>query len=509
MSQWKKKGDSIIVETIVNNSDLNEDEDEELEAELEEKSDDDETTQMENKIREIANKKRGFTTLNHLENIYEQKPEIVEGFSQCKNKKNKKPTDLAGRLLNKIPNFSRSAKSIVYHLAIVLLPLFFVYSFISYCRDPFQLNGDWLLTDPKKAEGFLHKARTIILYPMFYTYEIKLPLIYKLKPFLETHPKYMFVLFYILFFGLAKLDLLKYPLKMFVNTFDVWDGIARKAKWPMPNIAASFLILCGVVRTFSIMDIVSSLSGLGAIGVFVYYLFLFMISIQFAFISQLMLPIVFGYWFGLRILKRWAFDDKNEFEEIYELLSMPDLDCGENEGVFKRWSRAIISALAKHSLPIVLICTSIAGLFEFPVKSWAKEISHTLTWISIIIVSIMTIIYRGYMSVKETVDDIGLTVQVEAAENPVPFGVGLLVILSIISVGIGYWAYKEIGKSDKNKKKTSRTQTSRTQTSRANTSRANTSRANTSRANTSRTQTSRTQTSRTNTTPRTQSNKRR
>lgn len=468
MSQWKKTDGSIIVETIVNNSDLNEDE---LEEELDEndKKEEDETTQMENKIREIANKKRGFTTLNRLENIYEQNPDVVEGFSQCKNKKNKKPTDLAGRLLNKIPNFSQGAKSIVYHLAIVLLPLFFVYSFISYCRDPFQLNGDWLLTDPKKAEGFLHKARTIILYPMFYTYEIKLPLIYKLKPFLETHPKYMFVLFYILFFGLAKLDLLKYPLKMFVNTFDVWDGIARKAKWPMPNIAASFLILCGVVRTFSIMDIVSSLSGLGAIGVFVYYLFLFMISIQFAFISQLMLPIVFGYWFGLRILKRWIIDGKNEFDEIYEMLSMPDLDCGEDEGVFKRWSRAIISALAKHSLPIVLICTSIAGLFEFPVKSWSKEISHTLTWISIIIVSIMTIIYRGYMSVKETVDDIGLTVKEEVVANPAPFGVGLLLILGIISVGIGYWAYTEIGKSNKNNKKTSRTQTSRTNTSRTTT----------------------------------------
>lgn len=470
MSQWKKTDGSIIVETIVNNSDINEDEDE-LEEELDEndKKEEDETTQMENKIREIANKKRGFTTLNRLENIYEQNPDVVEGFSQCKNKKNKKPTDLAGRLLNKIPNFSQGAKSIVYHLAIVLLPLFFVYSFISYCRDPFQLNGDWLLTDPKKAEGFLHKARTIILYPMFYTYEIKLPLIYKLKPFLETHPKYMFVLFYILFFGLAKLDLLKYPLKMFVNTFDVWDGIARKAKWPMPNIAASFLILCGVIRTFSIMDIVSSLSGLGAIGVFVYYLFLFMISIQFAFISQLMLPIVFGYWFGLRILKRWIIDGKNEFDEIYEMLSMPDLDCGEDEGVFKRWSRAIISALAKHSLPIVLICTSIAGLFEFPVKSWSKEISHTLTWISVIIVSIMTIIYRGYMSVKETVDDIGLTVKEEVVANPAPFGVGLLLILGIISVGIGYWAYTEIGKSNKNNKKTSRTQTSRTNTSRTTT----------------------------------------
>ena len=457
MSQWKKTDGSIIVETIVNNSDLDEDDEDEKSEELDEKDkkEADDTKQMENKLREIANKKRGFTTLNQLDNIYEQKPEepiVVEGFSQCKNKKDKKPTDLAGRLLNKIPNFPRGVKSIVYHLAIVLLPLFFVYSVTSYCRDPFQLNGDWLLTDPKKADGFLHKARTIILYPMYYTYEMKLPLIYKLKPFLETHPKYMFVLFYILFFGMAKLDLLKYPLKMFVNTFDVWDGIARKAKWPMPNIAASFLILCGVVRTFSIMDVISSLSGIGAIGVFIYYLFLFMISIQFAFVSQLMLPIVFGYWFGLRILKRWAFEDKNEFEEIYELLSMPDLDCGEDEGVFKRWSRAIMSAIAKHNLPILLICASIMGLFEFPVKSWTKEILHTLTWFFVIIVSIMTIIYKGYINVKETVDDIGLTVKEEVVANPAPFGMGLLLILGIISAGIGYWAYTEIGKSDKKKK---------------------------------------------------------
>jgi len=451
MSQWKKTGGSVIVETIANQSDL----DEELE-ELEEpddKKEPDDTAQIENKLREIANKKRGFTTLNQLENIYEQQPEepeLVEGFSQCKNKNNKKPTDLAGRLLNKIPNFPRGVKSIVYHLAIVLLPLFFVYSVTSYCRDPFQLNGDWLLTDPKKAEGFLHKARTIILYPMYYTYEMKLPLIYKIKPFLETHPKYMFVLFYIVFFGMAKLDLLKYPLKMFVNTFDVWDGIARKAKWPMPNIAASFLILCGVVRTFSIMDLISSLSGIGAIGVFIYYLFLFMISIQFAFVSQLMLPIVFGYWFGLRILKRWAFEDKNEFDEIYELLSMPDLDCGEDEGVFKRWSRAIMSAIAKHNLPILLICASIMGLFEFPVKSWGKEILHTLTWFAIILVSIVVIIYKGYINVKETVDDIGFTVKEEVVANPAPFGIGLLLLLGIISIGIGYWV---LTKPEKKKKK--------------------------------------------------------